>query len=92
MRELLAAERGRLNVGVMQEILRDRACYPDTLCRALGDAAGSDTITFASVIAAPTKGEIWVAVAPPNEHPYQRHAFGALSGALSPVPEAAVAD
>jgi isopenicillin-N N-acyltransferase-like protein len=92
MRELLAAERGRLNVGVMQEMLRDRACYPDTLCRAPGDAAGSDTITFASVIAAPTRGELWVAVGPPHEHPYQRHAFGALGGELAAVPEAAVAD
>jgi isopenicillin-N N-acyltransferase-like protein len=76
----------------MQEILRDRACYPDTLCRAAGDAAGSDTITFASVIASPTKGEMWVAVGPPHEHPYQRHAFGALASELSPAPEAAVAD
>ena len=92
MRELLAADRGRLDAARMQAILRDRAGYPDTLCRAPGDAADSDTITFASVIAAPTRGELWVAVGPPHEHPYQRHAFGALGGAVEPLPEVAVAD
>lgn len=75
MRELLAEHRGQLNVEMMQEILRDRACYPDTICRMPGDA-DSDVITFASVIASPGTGEMWVAVGPPNEHSYRRYAFG----------------
>ncbi|HET8627226.1 MAG TPA: C45 family peptidase [Thermomicrobiales bacterium] len=75
MRDLLAAARGRLDVAAMQDILRDRAGHPDTLCRMPGDAAWSDVITFASLIAAPTRGELWVAVGPPNEHPYRRYAF-----------------
>jgi isopenicillin-N N-acyltransferase-like protein len=75
MRDLLAAARGRLDVGAMQDLLRDRATYPDTLCRMPGDAAWSDVITFASLIAAPTRGKLWVAVGPPNEHPYRRYAF-----------------
>jgi isopenicillin-N N-acyltransferase like protein len=92
MRELLAARRGELDVATMQEILRDRACYPDALCRMPGDIAGSDTITFASIIAAPTRGEMWVAVGPPNEHPYQRHAFGQTAATVQPIAEAVVAD
>ncbi|HET7034492.1 MAG TPA: C45 family peptidase [Thermomicrobiaceae bacterium] len=76
MRELLAERRGELDAGVMQEVLRDRACYPDTICRMPGDGA-SDVITFASVIAAPSAGEMWVAVGPPNEHAYQHHHFSA---------------
>ncbi len=92
MRELLAANHGQLDAARMQAILRDRATYPDTLCRAPGDAADSDTITFASVIAAPTRGELWVAVGPPHEHPYQRHAFGYTAAVPDEIKEAAVAD
>lgn len=75
MRALLAERRGRLDADAMEEILRDRACYPDTLCRMPGDDPGSDTITFASVIAEPSKGRMRVAVGPPNEHPYVEHAL-----------------
>jgi len=80
MRELLTASRGQLNAAMMQDLLRDRACYPDTLCRMPGDAKESDSITFASLIAAPTRGEMWVAVGPPNEHPYRRYAFSEVGG------------
>jgi hypothetical protein len=92
MQELLTANHGQLDAARMQEILRDRATYPDTLCRAPGDAADSDTITFASVIAAPTHGELWVAVGPPHEHPYQRHAFSYTNTTTDAIKEAAVAD
>lgn len=92
MRELLAANRGQLDAARMQEILRDRATYPDTLCRAPGDAADSDTITFASVIATPTVGAMWVAVGPPHENPYQRLAFGTTPAMPEPLAEAVVAD
>lgn len=75
MRELLAERRGRIDASVMQEILRDRACYPDTLCRQPGDDPTTDIITFASVIAEPTKGQMWVAVGPPDQNPYRQYAF-----------------
>lgn len=73
MNELLLENRGDLNVDVMKNILRDRACYPDALCRMPGDDGESDTITFASVIAEPTERRMWVAVGPPNEHDYVRY-------------------
>jgi hypothetical protein len=76
MQELLQERRGTLNAQVMQEILRDRATAPDTLCRHAEDDATSDFITFASVIAEPALGQMWIAVGPPDRHPYQRYAFG----------------
>ena len=75
MRELLRARRGELDVDMMREILRDRACYPDTLCRAPGDDPDSDVITFASVIAEPSAGRMHVAVGPPHENEYVTHQF-----------------
>ncbi len=75
MQTLLGERRGRLDADAMEEILRDRACYPDTLCRMPSDDPGSDTITFASVIAEPSQGRMRVAVGPPNEHPYVEHRF-----------------
>jgi hypothetical protein len=77
MQDLLAEHRGRIDVETMQSILRDRTCHPDTLCRMPGDDPESDVITFASVIAEPTEGRLWVAVGPPNENEYQRHEFSA---------------
>ena len=73
MSSLLAERRGHLDAGMMEEVLRDRACYPDALCRMPGDAPGSDIITFASVIAEPSEGRMRVAVGPPNQHPYVEH-------------------
>jgi isopenicillin-N N-acyltransferase-like protein len=75
MRALLAAERGRLDAARMQDLLRDRAGCPDALCRAPGDDE-TDVITFASVIAEPTRGRLSIAVGPPHEHPYRQYAFG----------------
>lgn len=75
MRELLTERRGVLDAGMMQQILRDRTCYPDALCRQPGDHPDYDVITFASVIAEPAKGQMWVAVGPPDAYPYRRYAF-----------------
>lgn len=75
MEEFLRQERGRLDAESMQTILRDRACFPDALCRLPEDDPTSDTITFASVISEPAKGQMRIAVGPPNEHPYRRYAF-----------------
>jgi isopenicillin-N N-acyltransferase-like protein len=77
MIELLAVNRGNLNADLMQEILRDRATAPDTLSRAPEDDPTRDVITFASVIAEPTQGQMWIAVGPPHEHAYRRYAFSA---------------
>jgi hypothetical protein len=32
-------------------------------------------MTFASLIAQPTQGQMWVAVGPPHEHDYVKYAF-----------------
>ena len=61
----------------MIEVLRDRSTAPDALCRTAADDPGSDTITFASVIAEPSQGQMWVAVGPPNAHPYVPLEFSA---------------
>lgn len=79
MQELLEERRGSLNAQVMQEILRDRATEPDALCRHAEDDANSDFITFASVIAEPARGQMWVAVGPPDQHPYRRYALSSTA-------------
>lgn len=76
MERLLAAERGRLDAAAIQGILRDRACGADSLSRPPGDDPDSDTMTFASVVAEPARGRLWVAVGPPHQHPYHAHHFG----------------
>jgi len=75
MRRLLEENHGRLNPEVMQGILRDRSAYPDCLCRMEEDNPEHDSMTFASLIARPTEGEMWIAVGPPHEHQYERYAF-----------------
>lgn len=77
IRALAIERRGRLDVETAQEVLRDRTCFPDTLCRMPGDWDGRDVMTFASIVARPASREMWVAVGPPNQHEYQRHAFTA---------------
>jgi isopenicillin-N N-acyltransferase-like protein len=74
MRELLAANHGAIDALTMQRILRDRDDVPDALCIIPGDE-DTDNITFASVIAEPTLGQLSVAVGPPNEHPYTCYRF-----------------
>ena len=74
MQHLLEQHYGRIDVQVMQEILRDRETAPHTLCRMPGDF-GKDTITFASVIAAPSKGELWVSIGPPHQYEYTYYRF-----------------
>lgn len=76
MRRLLDEHHGQLNPATMQTILRDRDGFPDCLCRMEADNPDADTITFASVIAQPAEGHMWVAVGPPNENEYNRYAFG----------------
>jgi isopenicillin-N N-acyltransferase-like protein len=77
IRELAVERRGQLDVAGAQEILQDRTCYPDTLCREPDDSPGRDVMTFASLVAVPAQRELWVAVGPPNRHAYQRHTFTA---------------
>ena len=82
MRSLLAGQRNRLNAEVMQDLLRDRETYPHTLCVMPGDTSylpttdnRSDIITFASVIAEPAKGQLRVAIGPPNQYEYKCYRF-----------------
>jgi isopenicillin-N N-acyltransferase like protein len=76
MRRLLHENRGNLDVPRMRAILRDRSCMPDAVCREPGDQEGSDMITFASVIAEPAERQMWIAVGPPNKHPYRLFQLG----------------
>jgi isopenicillin-N N-acyltransferase-like protein len=75
IRELAAERRGTLDVASAQQVLQDRMCYPDTLCREPEDNPARDVMTFASLVAVPTRGELHVAVGPPNQHAYQKHTF-----------------
>ena len=76
MKYLLEKNYGKIEVDKIKEILRDREQSPHTLCRMPGDfSSSSDVITFASVIAEPTKGNLWVAVGPPNEYEYKLYTF-----------------
>jgi len=75
MRRLLDAHHGALNAEIMQTILRDRSAYPDCLCRMDSDNPQHDSMTFASIIAQPTLGQMWIAVGPPHEHEYVRYQF-----------------
>jgi isopenicillin-N N-acyltransferase-like protein len=79
MRRLLDERHGRLDPEAMQAILRDRSGFPDCLCRAETDNPEHDTMTFASLIARPTEGEMWIAVGPPHEHQYERYAFSQVA-------------
>ncbi len=74
MRELLALHRTRLNVETLQMILRDRANMPDPICRMPGEE-DPDIVSFTSIIAEPAKRRLWVAVGPPNLHPFQCYEF-----------------
>ncbi len=76
MKYLLEKNRGDIDAKKMMEILRDRKNAPHTLCRLPDDFTSSgDGMTSASVIAEPTKGNLWVAVGPPNENEYMLYTF-----------------
>ncbi|TBL76381.1 C45 family autoproteolytic acyltransferase/hydolase [Paenibacillus thalictri] len=79
MQQLLTDNRGKLNASLMKSLLRDRETYPYPLCRMPGDGANGapdyDIITFASVIAEPSKGQMWVALGPPNQYEYKLYSF-----------------
>lgn len=78
MRRLLEQSHGELNPERMQAILRDRSAFPNCLCQVEEDNPEHDSMTFASVIARPTEGEMWIAVGPPHEHQYERYAFSTV--------------
>ena len=74
MRELIEGKRGSVTLDDTMAFFRDRANAPDAICRYEGDGPG-DYITFASVIARPTVGELFVAPGPPDQHEYKRYAL-----------------
>jgi isopenicillin-N N-acyltransferase like protein len=74
--QLLDENHGQLDATRMRGIFRDREGLPDALCREPGDREGSDIVTFASVIAEPADRKMWVAIGPPNKHPYRAYEIG----------------
>jgi isopenicillin-N N-acyltransferase-like protein len=74
MRELLDAERGDITPESVMSAFRDRVHAPDAICRHLGDGPG-DYITFASVIARPSSGDVWIAPGPPDQNAYTHYAL-----------------
>ncbi len=74
MKELIQSRSGEITPETAMEFCRDRENTPDAICRHLGDGPG-DYITFASVIARPSEGEMWVAPGPPDQHMYTRFSF-----------------
>jgi isopenicillin-N N-acyltransferase like protein len=76
METLLQENHGKINEETMISIFRDREAVPDSICRADGDREDSDMITFASVIAQPTRKMITVAVGPPHLNEYCRYEIG----------------
>lgn len=75
IRQLLASRRGELDARAVAELFRDRANFPHALCVLPGDREGTDTITFASVIAEPSRGRMWVSSGPPSESDYACFSF-----------------
>ncbi|WP_233269413.1 C45 family peptidase [Alteribacillus sp. YIM 98480] len=73
--ELLEEHNGALDMKKVMEVFRDRETYPHCLSRIRSDIKNSDVITFASVIASPSTGEIWVAAGPPHLYEYKRYTF-----------------
>lgn len=76
MTELIRADSGSITPERTMEYFRDRENAPDAICRHLGDGP-ADYITFASVIARPSEGEMWVAVGPPDQYEYTRYSLSA---------------
>lgn len=77
MWRLLEERHGELDPAAMQDILRDRASGIDCLCRHADDYPEWDTMTFASIIAQPTAGRMWVSAGPPDENAYVEYGFTA---------------
>jgi isopenicillin-N N-acyltransferase like protein len=74
MTEMILADSGTITPERTMEYCRDRENAPDAICRHHGDGP-ADYITFASVIARPSRGEMWVAVGPPDQYDYTRYSF-----------------
>lgn len=74
MTELLRRDSGSVTPERTMEYFRDRENAPDAICRYAGDGPG-DYITFASVIARPSEGEMWVAMGPPDQFDYVHYSF-----------------
>jgi len=75
IRVLLAGRRGELDAGSVADVFRDRATLPHAICVLPEDREGVDTITFASVVAEPGKGRVWVCSGPPSENDYRCFSF-----------------
>jgi isopenicillin-N N-acyltransferase-like protein len=54
----------------IKSCLRDRTNAPDCLCRHPGDDTIDRVITWASLIARPSKGELYITAGPPDQTEY----------------------
>lgn len=72
MTELIESKRGSITLEDTMTFFRDREHAPDAICRHEGDGP-TDYMTFASVIARPSTGELYVAPGPPDQHEYTRY-------------------
>lgn len=72
MRELIESRRGSVTIDDTMAFFRDRENVPNAICRHHGDEA-TDYMTFASVIARPSVGELFIAPGPPDQNDYKRY-------------------
>jgi isopenicillin-N N-acyltransferase-like protein len=72
MAELIDERKGSITLEDTMRFFRDRTNAPDAICRYEGDGPG-DYMTFASVIARPSAGELYVAPGPPDQNEYARY-------------------
>jgi len=79
LQKLLTNNHGYLGAEKIKSLLSDRETFPDVLSIEPGDTPDSDYITFASIIAEPTVGQLWVASGPPSLSPYQQFSFSVNS-------------
>ncbi len=70
MTELIQSKRGSMTLQDAIAFFRDRANAPDAICRYEGDGP-TDYMTFASVIARPSVGELYIAPGPPDQNEYK---------------------
>jgi isopenicillin-N N-acyltransferase-like protein len=77
MRELIEEKRGTITLEDTIGFFRDRVNAPDAICRHEDDGPG-DYMTFASVIARPSAGELFVAPGPPDQNEFARYDFAQL--------------
>jgi predicted choloylglycine hydrolase len=71
LKQLLESEpENGITMEYIKSCLRDRTNAPDCLCRHPGDDPIDQVITWASLVARPSKGELYIAAGPPDQTEY----------------------